>query len=267
MEDYRQERLANGIANSTINRDLNALRGLFRLAREEEVLQTNPFEKLKSLKVDKRPKTRFLSEVEEERLIFELEQRQKQLVQSRTNGNSWRKERSYETLLDTSEYQFSNYLLPMVLIALKTGLRRSELLSLEWSDVVLEGNSQIYVRGQNTKNSQSRVIPLNDEAVSIVKNWKMFCDASSVESDLVFANPVSGNRMKEIGSAWDRVLKKAGIKAFRFHDLRHTFASKLAKKGVDLNTIRELLGHADITMTLRYAHLSPGHLKEAVKGI
>ena len=242
LEDYRQERIADGRANSTINRDLNALRGLFRLAREEGVTENNPFEKLKSLKVDKRPKTRFLSEVEEDRLIFELGQRQKQFVQGRVNGNNWREERNYELKLDTSEYRYSNYLMPMVLIALKTGLRRSELLSLEWDDVVLEVNGQIYVRGQNTKNSQSRVVPLNGEAVSILRDWKTFCEASPIKSDLVFANPVSGNRMTEIGSAWDRVLKKAGIKAFRFHDLRHTFASKLAKKGVDLNTIRELMG-------------------------
>lgn len=267
LEDYRQERIADGRANSTINRDLNALRGLFRLAREEGVIETTPFEKLKSLKVDKRPKTRFLSEAEEDRLIFELDQRQKQLVQGRMNGNDWREERNYEKMFDTSDYRYSNYLTPLVLIALKTGLRRSELLSLDWSDIVLEGNSQIYVRGQNTKNSQSRVVPLNDEAVSILKDWKMFCEASPVKSDLVFANPVSGNRMTEIGSAWDRVLKKADINTFRFHDLRHTFASKLAKKGVDLNTIRELMGHADITMTLRYAHLSPGHLSDAVRGI
>ena len=200
-------------------------------------------------------------------MIFELDQRQKQLVQDRTNGNNWREERNYETMLDTSEYCYSNYLMPMVLVALKTGLRRSELLSLEWTDIVLESSSQIYVRGQNTKNSQSRVVPLNDEAVSILKDWKVFCEASPVKSDLVFANPVSGKQMTEIGSAWDRVLKKAGIDAFRFHDLRHTFASKLAKKGVDLNTIRELMGHADITMTLRYAHLSPGHLSDAVRGI
>ena len=72
----------------------------------------------------------------------------------------------------------------------------------------------------------------------------------------MFANPVTGERMTEVGSAWNRVLEKSQVSQFRFNDLHHTFAFKLAKKGVNLNTIRELISHADITMTLRYAHLS-----------
>ena len=267
LEDYRQERLTNGVAKSTINRELNLVRGLFRLAKEEEVIKVSPFEKIKPLKIDKNPITRFLSVSEEKRLISELEQRQEHLVQDRLSGNKWREERNYELMLDTSNFRYSNYLLPMVLIALKTGLRRSELFSLNWSDVIFEDNCRIYVRGLNTKNSQSRIIPLNSEAVSVLQEWKRFCDTSPISSEYVFANPVTGERMTEVGNAWNRVLEKANISQFRFHDLRHTFASKLAKKGVDLNTIRELMGHADITMTLRYAHLSPGHLSEAVEGI
>ena len=66
-------------------------------------------------------------------------------------------------------------------------------------------------------------------------------------------------------TAWASVLKHARIDKFRFHDTRHTFASRLVQAGVDLNTVRELLGHAEITMTLRYAHLAPGHRAAAVK--
>ena len=268
LHAYQAERLDDGVANSTINRELNCVRGLFRLAEEESVISSNPFRKLKPLKIDKKPKTRFLDSSEEKRLISELVSRQNRMISERQNANKWREERHYELMQDTSGYKYSNYLMPLVQIALKTGLRRSELLSLRWIDVIFdENNSSIYVQGINTKNSQSRIIPLNDEAVSILKEWKLFCDDSDINSEFVFPNPVSGERMTEIGSAWSRVLESAKINNFRFHDLRHTFASKLAKNGVDLNTIRELMGHADITMTLRYAHLSPGHLRNAVEGI
>lgn len=70
-----------------------------------------------------------------------------------------------------------------------------------------------------------------------------------------------------IKKAWKGVLKAANVSAFRFHDLRHTFASKLVMAGVDLNTVRELLGHKSITMTLRYAHLAPEHKAAAVETI
>ena len=73
-----------------------------------------------------------------------------------------------------------------------------------------------------------------------------------------------GQRIQDIRKSFATALRKSGITNLRFHDLRHTFASQLVMAGVDLNTVRELMGHKDITMTLRYAHLAPSHKQRAV---
>ena len=83
-------------------------------------------------------------------------------------------------------------------------------------------------------------------------------------SDYVFAGK-EGLPLKNIDKRFKKLLKRTGIDNFKFHDLRHTFASHLAMKGVELNMIRELLGHKSIQMTLRYSHLSPSHKKQAVE--
>jgi site-specific recombinase XerD len=71
--------------------------------------------------------------------------------------------------------------------------------------------------------------------------------------------------MDNCNTTWENLRKRAGIENFRWHDMRHDFASQLVMSGVDLNTVRELLGHADLKMTLRYAHLAPGNKMQAVK--
>ena len=150
------------------------------------------------------------------------------------------------------------YLYPIVFTALNTGMRKEEILSLRWNNVDLR-NGYIYV--EISKNGESRTIPMNDTLLSLFR--KLFTERR-IDTDYVFVNPLTGTRLTDIKRSFHTALKKAGIKDFRFHDLRHTFASHLVMSGVDLTTVKELLGHKDIKMTLRYSHLAPEHKQKAV---
>jgi integrase len=112
----------------------------------------------------------------------------------------------------------------------------------------------VTVEGRTAKNRQTRHVPLNDEAVSALQNWREQSGAGARVFDVA-----TGFR-----AAWENVLKRARISNFRWHDLRHHFASRLVQHGVPLNTVRDLLGHSSVGMSLRYAHLAPDQRREAV---
>ena len=146
----------------------------------------------------------------------------------------------------------------MVVFALNTGMRRGEIFNLKWSNVDLI-NKHIYL--YKTKSKENRVVPMNRIVERLHVNIK-----ERYISEYVFCNE-SGGQVRNIRTGFKNSLRRAGIKDFRFHDLRHTFASHLVMSGVDLNTVRELLGHKKIEMTLRYAHLSQGHKSRAVEAL
>jgi site-specific recombinase XerD len=102
---------------------------------------------------------------------------------------------------------------------------------------------------------------LNGEALSVLNGWQKQTDG---EAGLCFPGK-KGKPMHDVNTAWENLMEAAKIESFRWHDMRHHFASWLVMAGVDLNTVRELLGHADLKMTLRYAHLAPGHKAAAVE--
>jgi integrase len=134
---------------------------------------------------------------------------------------------------------------------MNTGIRRGELLALEWSAADLV-NNMLTIEGSNAKSKQTRHVPLNTEALDVLRRWK-----KQSRDKRMFA-------FTGFKTAWSALLKQASIKGFRWHDMRHDFASRLASKGVPLNTIRELLGHQSLAMTIRYAHLQPDQKIEAV---
>ena len=89
--------------------------------------------------------------------------------------------------------------------------------------------------------------------------------ANTSPDDLIFPSPRTGEKLTDVKKAWHTVLKEAKIENFRWHDMRHDFVSQLVMKGVDLNTVRELMGHKNITTTQIYAHLAPEHKLKAVE--
>ena len=105
---------------------------------------------------------------------------------------------------------------------------------------------------------------LNRTALEVLEIWKNQMQTPAPTA-LVFPSPKNGQKMDNCDSAWERLLKDAEIENFRWHDMRHDFASRLVMAGVDLNTVRELLGHSDLKMTLRYAHLAPEAKQRAVE--
>ena len=150
----------------------------------------------------------------------------------------------------------SPHLKPIVLVALHTGMRKSEILELKWNEVDLT-QGIIYIL--QPKSGERREVWLNEVAKKALGGLKRH-----PRSPYVFYNK-NGKAYYNVRKSFDAALKKCGIIDFRFHDLRHTFASQLAMAGVDFITLKELLGHKTIEMTQRYAHLSPGHKRTAVE--
>jgi integrase len=144
--------------------------------------------------------------------------------------------------------------------ALHTGFRKSEILSLIWGNVDFR-NRLIRVEAGYAKNGEACGVPMNEVLTQTLQASKL-----RQSSGMVFCNR-KGQPYRDPDSAFATAVWRAGITEFTFHDLRHTFASRLVMAGVDLATVKELMGHRHITMTLRYAHLTPGHKRLAVEAL
>jgi integrase len=159
-------------------------------------------------------------------------------------------------LLDACKQVRNPLLLPIVVLALHTGMRRGELLALEWSHVDFK-NRTIQILRAKTE-SGKRLIPLSSTAYSI-----LIALPSPRDTQLVFpSDKKPGSRIVDVKKGFAKAIKLARIPHIRFHDLRHTFATRLARSNVDLVTLKELLGHASIRMTSHYTQ-SPTEAKIA----
>jgi integrase len=124
-----------------------------------------------------------------------------------------------------------------------------------WQDIDMKAG---VIQILQTKNGERRDIPMTATLWDTLQRHPR-----RLGSEYIFPGK-TGNGMVDIRKRFNKALQKAGIQGFVFHDLRHTFASHLVMSGVDLMTVKELLGHKRIEMTLRYAHLAPDHKRAAI---
>jgi len=257
LEKWRNEKKKESKSASTINGYINYLKGSLSRAVEWGVLEGHDLHKIKSLKSENNV-VRFLSPKEEKTLRNTLSKRDLRIKSERDSANLHRQIRRYPLLPELRDFNFCGYLEPFVLLAINTGMRRGEIFGLEWQHVDLE-NNYLTVVAENSKSGQGRHIPLNNGAKTTLSKWL----EDTNDSGYVFEGAES-KPLTDIKRAWSTLLTEAKIDNFRFHDLRHHFASKLVMAGADLNTVRELMGHSDLKMILRYAHLAPEHKAAAV---
>ena len=227
IEQFKKARREAGTQPGTINTDLATLKAMFRKAREWGKMTATPEAGVKKLPSPE-PRTRFLSEEEEALLLSACQPALRRIVQA----------------------------------GILSGLRRIELVNLRPEDVDLERKT-LRVDPAFSKSGKGRTLPLGPRLQAVLKT------ALSIraEAPVVFVT--------KAGKAWTvdaftvtlQYYSKRVINPIGPHVLRHTFASRLVMAGVDIRTVQELMGHADITMTMRYAHLTPDHKRGAMEAM
>lgn len=265
MARWRKER--SGVSLETQRRELAYLKAVLNHAVKNKLI---PDHQLRHYRVkattaddDSKKIVRFLTDAEEQRMREALKERDQELREKRASANAWRIERHKRPLPELGHY--ADHIEPLILIAMNTGLRRGDLLNLRWQNIDLTRRQMTLVISKSSharrkagKRVEPVTLPLSPEAVKVLSTWREQC-----EGELVFPGS-SGKALTDVKKGFNAVMARAKIAGFRFHDLRHTFASRLVMAGVDLNTVRELMTHADIKMTLIYAHLSPDHKAAAL---
>jgi integrase len=161
-------------------------------------------------------------------------------------------------LLNACAESGNENLLPIVTIALNTGMRKNEILKLTWERVDF---SRGVLQLAETKNGRRREVPMNRAVYDVLSNLP-----GKREEGPVFRRK-DGAAWGDVRTAFEHACRRAKITDFRFHDLRHTCASWMIMRGRSLKEVQEILGHREFSMTLRYAHLSPDRLREAVAAL
>jgi site-specific recombinase XerD len=241
LEDY-VSKIASVHSNVTANRSLSVIRKVFGHGL-----------KLKTIVDDNSKKVGFLSEKDHIRNRFLLP-------------------KELETLIEAAKTVRGKHYLPaMIYLGAEHGASKQEVLSLKWGDISFNYGELGLINFFRTKNMKERtdnLMPKTREALLTWRDHQVWArHRKKVEdngSDLVFCR-LNGEAVKRFDSAWRTALKVAGINNFHFHDLRHTFCSNLLLSGGSLKDAKEMIGHSDISMTDRYAHLTPEHMRARQK--
>jgi integrase len=213
-------------SNATVNRELSILKAMFNLRIKLKRGTGNPMQSIELFEEDN-GRVRHLNQREAERLLAAC----------------------------NPDFRV------VVLVTMHTGFRSAELKSLRRPSVDME-NRSITVQACYSKTNDTRTVPMTDEV--FVAFQQLFKDRDQTPDDLVFVNRY-GKPWKSWRTAFQNAVKNAGLKDFRFHDLRHTFASWLAMNNTHPKAMMELLGHSDMKMTDRYTHLDVSYQRAAVR--
>ncbi len=233
VREYIAMRKTEGVRNATINREIALLSAAINYANREWDWELPNVAKGRKLKEDE-GRTRWITREEAELLIQAAESEPK-----------------------------AQHLADFIRLALHTGCRSGELLGLEWRRVSLQ-ERLLFLEADHTKAGKRRSVPLNEMSRQAIVNRLRFRAEHCPSSPWVFARE-DGTRIKAVTRSFRTACRRAGIKDFHIHDLRHTCAAWLVGVGVPLAEVRDLLGHASVVVTERYAHLSPDNVRAAVE--
>jgi len=225
--EFGLNRLPDELSNATINKYKKLVSVVFNYGIRELGLLDNPTRYIRSLP-EKKGRTRYLSDNERERLF------------KACKASKW------------------NKLYLLVLMAITTGARRGELLSLRWNSLDIDKQTAYVL---TSKNGEPKVLPLTQ---SVIKELQRF---SLNDGSLIFTSEIKTDRPYIFFKQWKRVREEAELIDFRFHDLRHTTASYLAQNGATLLEIADVLGHKQIEVTKRYAHLCIEHKSSLINRV
>lgn len=241
LEGYKKDRKEEARAPATINRDVVTLKNMMRKAVEWNFLSQNPLRDVKQLKEDNEQMW-VLTPEEEERLL--------------------------KACQESPQRKKAKYLRDLVSFAVNSGMREGEIFNSRKPDVNLGAR---FILVTDTKNNESRNVPINDTLKEILERRMQ-----DQNSEYIFYNS-KGGKLTVLTNAFWYAVKKAGLVRieskkggtkeirFRFHDLRHTFGSRLGMARTDLKTIMEIMGHKTTKVAMRYQHPMPSHKLEAVK--